>query len=223
MKFRVRVDDKLDFSRPKGEEVGSQWLHDYLVGKAHVLVHHVLPHGNPHHHFYIDLPLVNSVASYVYHWKKLISDKGLTKSDWSIKQCTDDRKPEYISYLFNTKHGNVATLISHTEPVEEARANAASISLAFEERKETRDKKAPTKQVTSWDMAEELRTWIDANIEDHEYQLGVIRECIAIHRRHRKTFCAFSLERVIHTALGGSKKADWIVSQVADKLYKYSQ
>lgn len=213
MKFRVRVDERADTE---------EWLRAYLTDKQHVLVHHVLPHGNPHYHFYVDLPVVNSVAGYTYQWKKIVDPKGFTRSDWSIKQCTDERKPEFLSYLFNTKHGNRATLVSSTEDTSEAVASAQTITSAFEERK-TNAKKTPAKQVTSWDMSEELRIWIDEHRDDHEYQLGVIRECIAIHRRHRKTYCVFSLERVIQTALGGSTKAEGIVAQVADKLYKYSQ
>jgi len=213
MKFRVRLDQREDTR---------EWLSAYLRDKPHVLVHHILPHGNPHFHFYVDLPLVNSVAGYTYQWKKLVDPKGFTRSDWSIKQCSDERKPEFISYLFNTKHGNISELISTTEPVEDARANAATISLAFEERKDNA-KKTPAKQITAWDMAEELKDWIDEHADDHEYQLAVIRECIAIHRRHKKTYCVFSIERVIQTALGGSTRQSGLVAQIADKLYKYSQ
>ena len=32
-------------------------------------------------------------------------------ADRSVKQCDDDRVLEFVQYLFNTKHGNISTLL----------------------------------------------------------------------------------------------------------------
>jgi hypothetical protein len=60
-------------------------------------------------------------------------------TDYSNKKCDTDRKDEYLSYLFNTKKGNVSRLVSSKDftesQIEVAKASAESIATAYEARK----------------------------------------------------------------------------------------
>lgn len=58
--------------------------------------------------------------------------------------------------------------------------------------------------------------WIEVPTED------MIRQAIKIHNKYRKTYCDFSLVRVIQTAMGLSTREKWndrIVSTVYEKLF----
>jgi len=220
MLFRIRVDEGT--SAPTGPSFRDQ-LVAYLKEKPHVLVHHVLPHGNPHYHAYVDHTMIfKSIAAYKYQWKKLAFVKPLTPNDWSIKECSPDRIPEYLAYLFNTKHGNVATLVSSTIDVTQPQASAKAVSDDFAIRADLRkDKK---QSVTTWDMAQELKEWIDKHESDHDWRQDMVAEAIEIHRRYHKSFCSFSLTRMIQTAMGTSQtRKNYVISEVMDKLFKFSQ
>lgn len=218
MLFRIRVDEGTP--DPEGRSFRDQMV-DYLKEKSHVLVHHVLPHGNPHYHVYVDHMLFKSIAAYKYQWKKLDFVKPLKQTDWSIKECSPERVNEYLAYLFNTKHGNVATLVSSTIDCAQPQAAAKAVSDDFAIRADLRkDKK---QSVTTWDMAQELKQWIDAHEDDHDWQPDMVAEAIEIHRRHHKSFCSFSLSRMIQTAMGTSiTRKNYIISDVMDKLFRFN-
>jgi len=90
--YRVRIDGDndvrvTDFCKKYG-------------GKC-LLVHHILPSGNPHYHAYIESKL--SQGNFSNKIKLELEVKG---GDYSNKTCAVDRRHEYLSYLFNTKKGN---------------------------------------------------------------------------------------------------------------------
>lgn len=90
--FRIRIDGSddarvTDFCKKFG-------------GKC-LLVHHVLPTGNPHYHAYIESKLSQGNFS-----NKIKSELEVKGGDYSNKSCAPDRVLEYLSYLFNTKKGN---------------------------------------------------------------------------------------------------------------------
>jgi len=166
--------------------------------------------------------MFKSVAAYKYQWKKLAFVQPLKQTDWSIKECSPERSPEYLAYLFNTKHGNLATMVSSTIDVSQPQAAAKAVSEDFAIRATQRKEKKQA--VTTWDMSQELKQWIDKNQESHEWRSAMVYEAIEIHRRHHKSFCSFSLTRMIQTAMATSQtRAHHVVSEVMDKLFKYEQ
>jgi len=97
--YRLRVDGEDD---PKMTQFLKKHTSRYL------LVHHVLPTGNPHYHAYVETHLTQgNFSNYV---KK---EMGVSKGDYSNQTCADDRKHEYLSYLYNTKHGNKSRTVSY--------------------------------------------------------------------------------------------------------------
>lgn len=105
-----------------------------------LLVHHVLPTGNPHYHAYVETHLTQgNLSNYV---KK---ELGVSKGDYSNKSCAEDRKHEYLSYLFNTKKGNVSRYVSSEEftllDIKTYQDNAKTIAEEFQERMTQNGKK----------------------------------------------------------------------------------
>lgn len=97
--YRLRVDGEDD-------QKMTQFLKKH--SSRYLLVHHVLPYGNPHYHAYVETHLTQgNFSNYV---KK---EMGVSKGDYSNKTCSADRKHEYLSYLFNTKKGNVSRTVSY--------------------------------------------------------------------------------------------------------------
>ena len=96
--FRVRVDAKDDEDVKRFcEETTSRYL----------LVHHVLPHGNPHHHFYCETTF--SQGNYANKLKAFFNVVG---ADYCVQKCDADRRLEFFSYLFNTKKDNASKYVS---------------------------------------------------------------------------------------------------------------
>lgn len=96
--YRLRVDGEDD-------QKMTQFLKKH--SNRYLLVHHVLPTGNPHYHAYVETHL--SQGNFSNYVKK---EMGVSKGDYSNKKCSADRKHEYLSYLFNTKKGNVPRYVS---------------------------------------------------------------------------------------------------------------
>jgi len=93
--------------------------------------------------------------------------------------------------------------------------------------------------ISNWTMAKELAEWITANVEDNKWFFcdgrficsnpngreivvsEVIEQCIKIHRKYEKTYCDFSLARIIQTAYGITDKGSYrlqLVKSVEKKL-----
>lgn len=90
--FRVRID---------GDDDGrvEKFIREQTI--RHLLVHHVLPTGNPHYHAYVET--TTSQGNFSNRIKSVL---GVAGGDYSNKTCDPDRVHEYLSYLFNTKNGN---------------------------------------------------------------------------------------------------------------------
>jgi len=209
MELRGRIDEV--------EGVDAQTLRVWLTanGTHSALVHHILPQQeatpnmfdaslsqprqdttNPHFHFYIKSKF-NSVEAAKYNLKKFF--KRLTKSDWSLRPCDADRVDEYLQYFFNTKHGNRPTLIYSFKDLSEHQARANEIAAAFTEVITDRKKK---EEKTFYDIAMELADNMRSQgISTNEYIL-MTHEAIKIHRKYRKGFNLFALERTMTTAMG---------------------
>lgn len=195
MLFRLRIDDINLFVHQK--------IMELLAGREHVLVKHVLPHGNPHFHCYADLEY-KSPQALRYQVDKLM---GITKSDQrSVTPCDTERKDEYIQYLFNTKNGNKWDLMSTTIDVQTHQQAALQVSLEFAKTRKAKQDKGPT----TWDLAQELQHAVAADPDVPETEPAVygqyVRHAIKIHRDHKKPFCDFSIVKVIQTAMSGSKR-----------------
>lgn len=117
---------------------------------GYILVHHVTETENPHYHAYVRTSV--SQGNFSNYLKK---EFGVAKSDYSNKTSAPDRKLEFWAYLFNTKKGNVSTLISYEgiSPLEVQLAKETSnqITKEFETRMASDKKK-----MTKFDIAERL-------------------------------------------------------------------
>ena len=120
--FRVRIDDKDD-----------ETVKEFCVQNTtrYLLVHHVLPHGNPHHHFYCETTI--SQGNFANKIKAFFNVVG---ADYCVQKCDEDRRLEFYSYLFNTKKDNVPTYVSSNgfSPIDIAtyKETAKQIAVEFE-------------------------------------------------------------------------------------------
>lgn len=114
-----------------------------------ILVHHVTETENPHYHAY-----VRSTVSQGNFSNYLKKEFGVSKSDYSCKSCSPDRRLEFWAYLFNKKKGNQPTLIDYEgiSPLEVKMAQETSNQIS----KEFETRMASTKKMTKFDIAERL-------------------------------------------------------------------
>lgn len=182
MKFRIRVDDTVP-------DAADRWK-KLLKGYTHVLVSHVLPHGNPHHHAYVDMPDKTSCPALRYTIDK---EFGVSAAERSVKKCDDDRVNDYVQYLFNEKHGNKWVLVSHTFDVNIHVEKAKAVAAAFAERQEKKT------TITEWDMSEELKSMIENAANPTETE--IIELAISIRRKYEKPFNDHVMARMIQTAI----------------------
>lgn len=200
MKFRVRVDS------PRDDEKFLKFLNAYA---GYVIVHHVLPHGNPHYHIYIDAS--NTIISIDAIRKRIDRYFSVKGPDRSVKECDPERINEYVQYLFNEKHGNVPTLIGNSgfndTLLLQLQTQAKDVADDFAQRKKV---KLDKKQVSQYDLVEEVQAGIKAlHIDDPTIE-QYTKVAIQVMRKHRKAFCKFSLGRIIMSAM----KDEEVVAQM---------
>jgi len=123
--YRLRVDGLTD---DRIEAFLKRFCERYL------LVHHTTQTENPHYHAYLQTHM--TAPNFSKYIKKHLEVSG---SEYSNKVCNADRKDDYLSYLFNTKKGNVSRFVS-SEGIPElviskAKENAESITTAYENTK----------------------------------------------------------------------------------------
>lgn len=122
--FRLRIDIE-------SEEKIIQFCKKYLEG--YILVHHVLPHGNPHYHVYAETRLTQGNLS-----NKIKSDLSVVGGQYCTQKCDPERAVEFKTYLFNTKNGNIPKLIMYNccslLDIHTYRANSKQITKEFEMR-----------------------------------------------------------------------------------------
>lgn len=202
MLIRGRVDNVNGLD----DDILCAWLQS--VGTDVIVVHHTLPQvqgtkweteqphpdtTNPHYHFYLNTSY-KSVQSLAYQLKKTFVN--LSKSDWSIKPCDPARAHEYWQYLFNEKHGNKARLITSFTDLESYKLKAQAISEDFKGRH-----KGKPKQITQWEMIEQLVEAIKTlDLDTKDIQL-VASHCIRLHIANKRPFCIFSIERIVVSAI----------------------
>jgi len=214
MLFRIRVDE---VNRHVQEKLGF-----LLTGHEHVLVKHVLPtaDGNPHYHAYADLDF-KSPQALRYNIDKRCSTSA---SQRSVTECDPERKDEFIQYLFNTKHGNIWSIISSTIDTTEHQARAAAVSKSFAEANPPKEKKA--KGPTMWDLAmethqtyvlEHVKT-ISSDSPSHVHR-AYAEAAVKVCRKHHKVMCDYTLQKIVQTAM--TERSDYasiVISSVVRRL-----
>lgn len=186
MKFRLRVDET-------NVEIASKFK-EFVKKYPHVLVHHLLPHGNPHFHAYVDIPDKGSCPALRYTIDNLF---GVSKTERSVKKCDDDRVDDYVQYLFNEKHGNKWTLLSHSFDVDIHVQKAKAVATAFATRM------TKSQVITEWDMVEELRNAIDNRLSEKQTQLEwpeIVEMAVVIREKHQKMWNDMTLARMCQVA-----------------------
>lgn len=218
--FRIRVDIT--------NGLNSDTILELCDSKAHVVVRHELPHGNPHYHMWIQTDTKEPTL------RQRFIRQSICKSDYSIKKCNPDRIDEYVQYMFNTKFGNKWELIDthnfDNQHLNDLIKNAKEISDDFEERHQQKDKP------TIYSLAMEVR-----NVFKHTYHitdnpldsLGKrqapdgydeyrehLKIAISVCRKHKQAFEENYLRRLVSTAIceGESGRAT-IMSKIMAKEF----
>lgn len=186
MRFRVRVDAT--------SEVNSEALTQWAMRKSnrYVVMHHLV-HENSHFHLYLDCEDTQSPQSLRY---KLKSYFHLLPVEFSVGECDEARIDEYLSYLYNTKHGNVATLIATNLPdyqMDTARNAASAISEQY-----AKSVKKKTKSL--YDIALEVRSAADDD-EERSDTRAVIHHAIRLLHKYLKCHDSYLVKRVVETVL----------------------
>lgn len=200
MKFRVRIDGQDDLKV-------IQYSEPYV---SSVIVHHILPHGNPHYHLYIEDAMSLSIDAFRQRVKRYFKPEH--RSDYSVKVCDEDKEHEYIQYLFNTKHGNTARLVFHkydSNLLTSLKEAAQDVTRDFEARAEKRKQKGPT----IYDIAEEVRDIVSQTHEDDLSIQGYTQICIDVLHKHRKPCEPNMLIKLVSTARSFRQK-DFLVKKV---------
>lgn len=203
MKFRVRIDNSDDVNVL---EFCSRYT-------SYVIVHHILPHGNPHYHMYIEDSMSLSIDAIRARSKRFF--KVEKRSDYSVKTCDDDKVNEYVQYLFNTKHGNVPRLVSvhnfdHTT-LDQCKENAKTVSDEYDSRSRKREKldKGPT----LFQIGQELYDMIK-DVEDPTIYM-YSKMCMSVLHKHHKTSEPNMMIKIISTAMS-RHQPDRLVKKVQE-------
>jgi len=207
--FRIRID------------IVNGITHDTLIqicdSEAHVVVRHELPHGNPHYHMYLQTSIKDTTLR-----QRFKRNFGFLKSsDYSIKKCDEERKNEYVQYMFNTKHGNRWEIIDvhnfDNQLLADLQKAAKEISDHFTANQQSKQRKG----TTIWDLAQEVQTEFETKFntvnnlgddmhrfyEETEKQVLVYTDiAIKVMRKHHKAFDEFLLRKVITTAMSSTEK-----------------
>lgn len=164
------------------------------VYKSVLLVHHILPHGNPHYHAYIDAS--NNTIGIEAIRNRLKKQFILPPGSYSLKKCDPDRVNEYVQYLFNTKHGNKWS-ISFVHNFDNATIEQCQVlaNTVSEEYKSSKGKST----ITMYQLAEEVASLMEETHKDKTIENYVLAS-VSVCRRHRKAFCKFTLAKIISTA-----------------------
>lgn len=136
-RYRVRIDGSTD-----------EMMTDFCkkVSSVYLLVHHTTTTENPHYHVYIETHY--SQGNFSALIKKDLNVKG---ADYSNKACSEDRRLEYLSYLFNSKKGNVARCVTYAGfsviDVATYRENSQRIAQEFQTKMKTKKTQYDVSQV----------------------------------------------------------------------------
>lgn len=198
MQFRIRLDKTADANAITVQEFVTKY-NQYVV-----VLHEV--NDNPHYHLLITDSMCMSVQTMRMRVKRYF--KVEKASDYSVKECSNDRELEYIQYLFNTKHGNKYTLMSYTgydsNIIDDCIARAQEVSDEFKASVEKRKKKST---ISVYDLAEEVKELM----EGHEhvmqespedwYRMASLK-AIQICKKHRKGMDYNMIVKIVTTYTG---------------------
>lgn len=183
MLFRVRIDE-VDTTSP---DALTEWA--VRNTKDYVVMHHVV-NFNKHFHLYMDAPMIMSPQSLRYKVRTYFK---LENTQYSVGVCDEERIAEYLSYLYNTKHGNVATLIATSLPndtINTARDSANAVSVAYELE---RAKKPKAKSL--YEIAKEVN-------DACEYvRADIVKESIRLLHKYCKCHDSYLVRKVVETVL----------------------
>lgn len=187
--------------------------------------------ARPHIHIYVE-GLKQSVLT-LKNWIAKTLGFRPAKTDWSFKTA-EDRK--FITYM--SKGVLPAQFYSGIDGTE-----LEGFRSQWIERRQPNTEKEVKSTVSTWTMAKELAEFMDREAREEVIKVRespclrayterhvwyevpperMIQECINIHKRHEKSFCDFSLVRVIQTAYGLSKREHWnqqLIGTVMNKLF----
>lgn len=188
MKFRIRYDH--EHSEEFADEF-NDWFYKIAPSSKIVIVSHVLPHGNPHYHVYFDDPMCMSLDV----MRKRFARKWSTKrGDYSVVICDEGREKEYVSYMFNEKHGNKAYLVQNDvftpDEIIELQENSDKIHQEYLVKQ--KDKKP-----TIYDYAKEVHEMIhsdDATIAQYT------TAALTVLHKYRKSCDPNMLIKIVSTA-----------------------
>jgi len=200
--FRVRVDGLTD-------DIVTAFCKRHC--SRFLIVHHTTLTENPHYHFYVETHFTQGNFS-----NKIKSDMKVTGSDYCNQQCDPDRKLEYLSYLFNTKKGNVPRLVTYDgfSPLDIATyaENAKTIAEEFQT-------KMKQKKKTQYDVVEAVLGRMDhRQLCFHEV---VYDEVISVMKTMRIMARPHHVRDMIATimAYGDDKKANKVIKELTLKFF----
>jgi len=185
MLFRVRIDEVNSTSR----EALTQWC--AKNSSEYVVMHHHV-HMNKHYHLYLDSPMVMSPQSLRY---KLKSHFNLESTQYSVGVCDKSRIAEYLSYLYNTKHGNIATLLATTlddSTMEEAKQNAGQISETYRQ-----ERAKNPKPISLYDIAKEVNELCGHDCS----RTDIVMNAIRLLHKYCKCHDSYLVRKVVETVL----------------------
>jgi len=203
MRFRVRVDETSEVSR----EALTQWV--LRKCESYVVMHHMV-NENSHFHLYLADEAIASAQSLRYKLKTYFK---LRPVEFSVGECDEARLDEYLSYLYNTKHGNVATLIATNLPdyqMDNARNAATAISEQYA-------KSAKKKTKSLYEIALEVRTHADED-EERGNTRAVVHHAIRLLHKYLKCHDSYLVKKLVETVLSmqnPTKYEDYIFSMLS--------
>lgn len=208
--FRVRIDGHDD-------DNVSKFFEPY---KSCVLVHHTLPHGNPHYHAYVNATN-NTIGIDAFRARVKRYFKPESRTDYSVKKCDDDKINEYVQYLFNTKHGNQSRVVLvnnfDNDLLNSLREDAKAISDDYQRRTTIRKE---SKGVTIYQLGEELGDLIEQNhiIEPtmRDYTLHAIQVC----RKHMKPCDRNMLIKIVSVAMSRSDSGKEVLVKSVQEYFR---
>jgi len=203
MRFRVRVDETALVNR----EALTEWVK--RKSESYVVMHNMV-NENSHFHLYLADDAIASAQSLRY---KLKSYFKLQPVEFSVGECDEARLDEYLQYLYNTKHGNVATRVatnlpSYTMDDALARANIVSEQYAKSAKKKTK---------SLYEIALEVRTSADED-EHGGNTREVVRHTIRLLHKYLKCHDSYLVKKVVETVLSmqnPTKYEDYILSMIS--------
>jgi len=200
--YRVRVD---------GEDDAKLVEFCKNHGTKFLLVHHRLPTGNPHYHFYLETTLSQGNLS-----NQIKKKLGVTGGDYSNKSCNMDRKMEYLSYLYNTKKGNEPRQVAYVGftmfDVATFKENSERIAHEFEVALQKSKKTQFQVVELVMERIPDNKVWLPEVV--YEYTIEILKECRIMARPHH-------VRDIIATVMAYSKnkKAKEIVRDITLKFF----